>query len=235
MCGASQSSRPHITWVCEHTADLRAGLEPPNDRAEERLFCKHVPLLPAAPLEMDLTGCVQSIEEAVYKQLQASTNIYVATDGGSKDDVGAFGVVVSNADLPFASGDGSEDQSPFKQELNAILYTVKGMSQAAKRGAKGSVCILTDCQAAILAVHAMDGHTACPCLVRDIRQLLQQASHASIKHTWIWVPSHGKSPKWTPPSGHCANHLRALNAYADEVAANALNRRLQGSPSAEMV
>ena len=128
-----------------------------------------------------------------------------------------------------SSGDGSEDQSPFKQELNAILYAAKGMTQAAKRGARGHVYLLTDCQAAILAVQTIDGHTACPCLVRDIRLLLQQASQAGIEHTWIWVPSHGKSPKWTPPPGHCADHLRALNAHADVAAANAWSRRLQGS------
>ena len=178
---------------------------------------------------MNLNDFVKSVEEAMHCQLRASTNIYVATDGGSKDDVGAFGVVVTNSDLSFASGDGSEDQSPFKQELNAILYAAKGMTQAAKRGARGHVYLLTDCQAAILAVQTIDGHTACPCLVRDIRLLLQQASQAGTEHTWIWVPSHGKSPKWTPPPGHCADHLRALNAHADVAAANALSRRLQGS------
>ena len=94
------------------------------------MFCTHVPLLPAAPLEMNLNDFVKSVEEAMHCQLRASTNIYVATDGGSKDDVGAFGVVVT--DLSFASGDGSEDQSPFKQELSAILYAAKGMTQAAR-------------------------------------------------------------------------------------------------------
>ena len=95
---------------------------------------------------------VPFMRELLRRPTFASTNIFVATDGGSKDEVRAIGVVDANSDLSFPSGKGSEDQSPFKQELSAILYTAKDMSQAAKRGAEGHVCLITDCQAAILAV-----------------------------------------------------------------------------------
>ncbi|CAE7635916.1 unnamed protein product [Symbiodinium sp. CCMP2592] len=93
-------------------------------------------------------GVVKSTEEAVQNQLFASANIFVATDGESKGEACAVGLVDANSDLSFPSGDGSEgseEQSPFKQELSATLYTAKDMTE-------GHVCFIADCQAAILAV-----------------------------------------------------------------------------------
>ena len=36
--------------------------------------------------------------------------------------------------------------------------------------------------------------------------------------TVVWVPSHGKTPDWTPPRGESAEEWRALNKRADEQA-----------------
>ena len=46
------------------------------------------------------------------------------------------------------------------------------------------------------------------------------------EHTWIWVQSHGRHLNLTPATGYGADHLRTLNARADEVT---LSCRLQGS------
>ena len=40
LCGAPQPSRVHIMWCCPCAQDLREGLSPPTDRAQERLFCR---------------------------------------------------------------------------------------------------------------------------------------------------------------------------------------------------
>ena len=109
-----------------------------------------------------------------------------------------------------------------------------GSGPAAKRGVKGHASLLTDCQAAVLAVRATGDRTACPGLARDIRQLLQQTLRVGIKHTWIWVPSHGTSPNWTPPAGHVADHLRALNARVDETGGCQFELSLARIPSAKL-
>ena len=67
----------------------------------------------------------------------------MATDGGSKDNVGDFGVVAAKSDVSFASGDDSDDQPPFRQEVNAIGFAAKGIIQAGKHVAKGHVALLT--------------------------------------------------------------------------------------------
>ena len=120
MCGASQPSRAHITWACPHTADLRAGHRLPVNRAEERLFCTHVPSIPPAPHAVDLEGFAESCATAVLDRLQVANSVYISSDRGSKDDVGAFAVVVHCASNAFSAGDGHEDQSAFKQKLNAV-------------------------------------------------------------------------------------------------------------------
>ena len=38
----------------------------------------------------------------MHNQLRASTSIYMATDGESKDDVVCFGIVVAKSDFLFA-------------------------------------------------------------------------------------------------------------------------------------
>ena len=52
--------------------------------------------------------------------LHSGRPLYVATDGGSKDDVGSFAIHFEGQS--HGAGTGHEDQSAFRQELNALLF-----------------------------------------------------------------------------------------------------------------
>ena len=162
MCGGAQPSGAHITWVCQHTRVLRYGHDAATNPAEERLFCKHMHFQPPAPPATGLEDFSASVSQALAQSLSRSPGAYVATDGGSKFDVGAFSVVVGDEEVAFAAGDSSEDQNPFKQKLNAKYYAAKAMFAAAQHGAKGHVTLISDCQAALAVVEvAGKPHASC--------------------------------------------------------------------------
>ena len=137
LCGAPQPSRVHITWCCPCAQDLREGLSPPTDRAQERLFCQHVPAMPPAPHSIDLEDFAESVELQLSQVLTPERPLYVSTDGGSKDDVGSFAIHFEAQS--FGAGTGHEDQSAFRQELNAVWFLSKGLKNAASKGARGSL------------------------------------------------------------------------------------------------
>ena len=227
LCGALQPSRVHITWCCPGTQDLREGLALPTDRAQERLFCQPVPTIPPAPHGIDLDEFAVSLESRLSQALQANNPLYVSTDGGSKDEVGSF--AIHFAEQSYGAGTGHEDQSAFRQELNAVLFLSRGMQNAARNGARGQVYIVCDCQAAISAIATSEVTAACPRLVQEIQLNLRHANIYGVSASFIWVPSHNKQPNWQPAGGHDGRWLRQLNARTDAQCTETLNRRLQGS------
>ena len=171
MCGASQNSRAHITWVCEHTADLRAGLAPPTDRAEECLFSKHVPILPVALLHR--LRWIEPVSSRPLRKLCIFNFVLQPTFTWQLMVEAKMGCRCTIS-LVIRFRDCSEDQSPFKQELNAFYFAAKGVPQAAKR------------QAAILAPGQRYSPTAATSFA------------VGIKQAWMWEPFHGKSPHFGP-------------------------------------
>ena len=195
LCGASQPSRVHITWCCPCTQDLREGLALPTDRAQERLFCQPVPVLPPAPHGVDPAEFAERIALQLSRALGTNQRLYVSTDGGSKDEVGAFSIHFEGQS--YDAGTGHEDQSAFRQELNALLFLTRGLTTAAANGARGKVFVVCECKAAISAIEAQENNSACPLLIQEIRLNLQHASIYGVSASFIWVPSHNKRPDWT--------------------------------------
>ena len=227
LCGALQPSRVRITWCCPCTQDLREGLALPTDRAQERLFCQPVPVLPPAPHGVDPTEFAERLARQLSQALQTGRPLYASTDGGSKDEVGAFAIHFGGQS--YGAGTGHEDQSAFRQELNAILFLSRGLTRSASRGARGKVYIISDCQAAISAIKAQVITSACPSLVQEICLNLQHAHIFGVSTSFIWGPSHNKRPDWVPEDGHDGSLLRQLNERADAHCTEILTRRLQGS------
>ena len=184
--------------------------------------------MPPAPHAVDLEGFAESCATAVLDRLQVANSVYISTDGGSKDYVGACAVVVHCALNVFSAGDGHEDRA-FKQEPSAVHYAAQGLVIAGSRGAAGHAFLVSDCQAAISAIVGTSTPSANPSLIHATRLLLARARSYGITHSWIWVPSHGKQPKWKPPPEHCAWKICSLNDAADEEAPASLHTRLQGS------
>ena len=227
LCGASQPSRVHITWCCPCTQDLREGLTLPTDRAQERLFCQPVPILPPAPHGVDPLEFVDRLAEHLSQAWCSGHPLYISTDGGSKDEVGGF--AIHFAGQSFGAGTGHEDQTAFRQELNAILFLSRGLKKAASTAAGGHVYIICDCQAAISSIEARETTSAYPLLVQEIQLNLQHASISGVSVSFIWVPSRNKQPEWRPPAGHDGPFLRRLNESVDAHCTEILSRRLQGS------
>ena len=223
----SQPSRVHITWCCPCTQDLREGLAMPVDRAQERLFCQPVPTMPPAPRGVDLEDFAESLSQQLSQVLREDRPLYVSTDGGSKDDVGSFAIFFEG--FSFGAGAGHEDQSAFRQELNAILFLSRSLKSAASNGARGQVFVICDCQAAIAAVMTQKASATCARLVQEIQQNLQHASILGVPASFIWVPSHNKNPNWRPEGDLDGSFLRQLNERADVYCSEVLSRRLQGS------
>ena len=227
LCGAAQPSRVHITWCCPCTQDLREGLSLPTDRAQERLFCQPIPIMPPAPHGVDLEDFTETLTLQLSQALDENRSLYVSTDGGSKDDVGSFAIHFE--ERSFGAGTGHEDQSAFRQELNALLFLSRGLKGAARSGARRQVFVICDCQAAISAIQAHEVSATCPRLIQEIKLNIGHAQIAGITTTFIWVPSHGKKPNWSPAGGHEGQKLRELNERVDAHCTEVLNRRLQGS------
>ena len=227
LCGAPQPSRVHLTWCCPLTQDLREGLSPPTDRAQERLFCQPVPVMPPAPHGVDLEDLVGELVFHLSRSLRKGCPMYVATDGGSKDDVGSFAIHFEGQS--HGAGTGHEDQSAFRQELNAILFLSRSLRIIADNGVHGQVFLVCDCHAAITAIEAPEPKSVCPRLVQEIKSNLQHACVSQLTVSFIWVPSHNKQAKWCPPKGHDAAYLRHINDCADAHCTEVLTRRLQGS------
>ena len=236
VCGGDTPSRPHLSWTCASTAPFREGCTPPVDRAQERLLARALPQLPVAPLTLDEDDFLQEVAMRItgtWQELE-SQPLYLATDGSSKHEVGAWAIVVHEEAHSYAMGDGAEDQSPFRMEVRAICATLSALERAtadasALHGSQGRcVYIVSDCKAAISALSGYDGFDL-RLLLDAGRRDLQLVRCRGFRVEFTWVPSHDKRQHWCPPAPHDAGRLRALNRAADLAAGACMARRCQGS------
>ena len=171
---------------------------------------------------------VEEVAATVRQTLELHPEVLIATDGSSKEDIGGFGVVVHTPMQVHSSGDGSEDQDPFRQELLAIGLVFKALAFLGLSQVRGSVRILSDCKAAMHC--AFCGRSdALPGLAHSVWTDLCIAEAHGFKVHSLWVPAHGRHLRWKPPEGYDADHLRELNHHADLAAKAAMERRLRGS------
>ena len=223
MCGGKWPSRPHVTWSCPHTSHARAGVTLPTDRAQERLFGAHLRELPAPPAAAPHAPLIRRMRAHFGAKLAEGLPITCATDGSSRDDVGACAVVTD--DKVFSTGDASEDQSPFRFELLALwllFSALEGIKQ------EGTIHILCDCQAAIQALrHPTD--CCLPALARQTALLQESLRHSTLKVFLHWIPSHGKHATWESPNDCSAVFCRALNDKADSEANRCRDRVARNS------
>ncbi|CAE7774466.1 unnamed protein product [Symbiodinium sp. CCMP2592] len=222
LCGESRPSRPHLTWACPVTQDLRVGHELPVNRAEEGLFAKEVVDFPPPTPALDLSDFLQELSEGASESLKADGLLYAATDGSARNDIAASAIVFGQhvtEHSSFAAGTGDEDQSAFKAEMQALLWLATVCCEVSdKLSMQRELFVVSDCLAAISACQS--GHSSdLPGLARAAFDLFAQSAHQGLTCTFLWVPSHGKQLKWAPPEPHSAATLRALNESADEVTA----------------
>ena len=236
-CGKERPSRPHLCWNCEHFAPLRGDLSLPRDRGAERLFALPAGRFPAPPAMLDQASFLEDLCEAIAAHHRDPV-LYVATDGSSKSAVGAMGFAVQRPTHTFAFGDDLEDQEPYRLEVTAILYVLRALA-AAVEGATSArpwscskVYCVVDCEAAIKAIAAGGGFHL-TFVIAEARAFRLQLRDRGVRVELLWTPSHGKKPGWTPPRGHCALKLRALNTAADEAAGGCMARRLRNSSRLE--
>ena len=141
MCKGRNPSRPHLTWVCPHTAHCRLGLEQPTDRVSERLFAAPLHEWPCAPPALAQEEFVADLATHCRQLWNAQGHLIAATDGSSFEGVGAFAVVTDRES--FATGDSSEDQSAFRQEALAFLALFRALCTVVPLPA-GRVTVLYD-------------------------------------------------------------------------------------------
>ena len=227
LCGASRPSRAHLLWTCPATADLRRDLESRAHRGEERLLSKHLREQPLPPPAVDEGGLVEEIAEIIQEELTSSHTIAIATDGSAKNGVAAHSVVVNKCDRAFFGGNDSEDQTPFRAEMCALKLALEAVHAAVNHGARGSVILAVDCEAALKA------RFNCPSMplfgVR-LRSLVAAIRSYGFRLTFTWVPAHNRHPEWKSPfSDFSTEQLRSLNDAADRTAKACVERRLRGS------
>ena len=185
-CGSPSPSRPHLLWNCPHRWAPQCPVTPPVNTAEERLLAKAVPRLPPAPPAVDPQGLLEDVSEAMQAALQLSGPMCVATDGASKDLVGAYSIVVQRPNDQHATGDASEDQSPYRMELMGICVALQAAVHAIDRLASRGVArcchnmyLIVDCRSAIQAI---DGTAP-----SDYQHLLSRArEHGQALCVCVW-------------------------------------------------
>ena len=153
-------------------------------------------------------------------------NLLIATDGSSEQGIGAFAAVCQNPRLNMAGADASEDQTPFRMELLAVLGVLEAL--ALTEHPPRQVTILVDCEAAIKAVCCPETSGHC-LLAAKAQQAGAAARRRGISWRLVWTPSHGKKPGWAPPLPLHAGPCRLLNQAADDCANQLRRTRLQGS------
>ncbi|CAE7354146.1 unnamed protein product, partial [Symbiodinium sp. CCMP2592] len=125
-CGGTHPSRPHLAWSCTHFQAMRADIQPPAHTAQERLFAMEVGCYPAAPPAIDLQDFKEHLVE-LLGTFADEQDLFVATDGSSKDGVGSSGIAVQHPDSVAAFGDGLEDQSPYRMEVLALALALEAI------------------------------------------------------------------------------------------------------------
>ena len=215
LCGKPYPSQAHLTWVCPSMSDIRGNIRLPSDRAEERLQVAAVPEFPPATPGIAQDELIEEVAATLRQALKHHPEVIIATDGSSKEDIGGFGVVIHSPEHVHSSSDGSEDQDPFRQELLAIGLVFKALASLGLSQVRGSVCILSDCKAAMHS--AFCGRSdALPGLAHSVWADLCIAEAHGFRVKSLWVPAHGRHLTWKPPSERLHAHLRTFGLRKGE-------------------
>ena len=232
LCGLAEPSRPHLLWCCPFTADLRARLELPVHRCEERLFAVLLPEEPPGPSTLDAPGLLLDLLNDLERTVSWRSTTFVATDGSSKDNVGAFALYLPGSDTVHTLGLDGEDQSSYRAELSAIDFLLSALCNLSERGFTGKIVILTDCEAAVTA-SSRGWCKSLPLLANRIYQYFLRATSYGMIIELSWLPAHGRQRlHWVPHPDVHPDVQRGWNYKADEAAKGCLLRRWQGSPRA---
>ena len=147
-CGLALPSRPHLVWQRAGTSSLRPTCAPPANRCEERLFAKVVPEMPAAPVVVGRDDTLEALSAQLDAILASGRTARVGTDGSTVSGVSAWSAAVHEGDV-FAVGVSGEDQSPYRAEVEGLLGLLEAVAMCQHQG---SVVVVCDCQAALLAL-----------------------------------------------------------------------------------
>ncbi|CAE7745015.1 L96 [Symbiodinium sp. CCMP2592] len=143
----------------------------------------------AAPPAIDLQDFKEHLVE-LLGTFADEQDLFVATDGSSKDGVGSSGIAVQHPDSVAAFGDGLEDQSPYRMEVLALALAL-GAIDIARRAPKvrwRRVYLVVDCQAAIRAIQGEQGFDYA-LLLDTIRRYIKKFRDGKLEVEFVWTPS----------------------------------------------
>ena len=211
LCGRSWPSRAHLQWLCPALDEQRPSVDPPTERVGERLLGAPLREFPPPPP----TGITDREELKVQLKtvFEASPQRAVlATDGSSRDEIGAFSIVSESPPWTFVGADEGEDQTPFRMELLALVELLT--AAATLPCLPKALFILVDCEAALKAL-VSPGACCLRLLAYEAFSAVKLIRMRATQVHFIWVPSHGKKSRWTPPFHLDATTCRRLNEQAD--------------------
>ena len=136
----------------------------------------------------------------------------LATDGSSRDEIGAFSIVSESPPWSFVGADEGEDQTPFRMELLALVELLT--AAATLPCLPEAIIILVDCEAALKAL-VSPGACCLRLLAYEAFLAVKLIRMRATQIHFIWVPSHGKKSRWTPPLHLDATTCRRQNEQAD--------------------
>ena len=213
-------------WQCPETAAARAGVQPPADRAEERMFSRLIPQRPPPPLGLDF-GIKPVLVQSIVQRLREDSLLFIATDGSEIEGVAAFSILVPRT-LPVSSGLDTEAQTAFRAEVEAGIFALEAALEAVRLLPRGRahLVFVIDCQSAIVV---LQGGGQLPNLAaRALAALRSLRALAEVE--FFWIPAHGRSkPGWTPHARASERWLRQLNDVVDQSARSMALSLLQGS------
>lgn len=226
LCAKLWPSRAHLLWSCPDFAVERSGIPVPVDRVEERLLGRPVLEYPPPPDTGVRALCPQVLHLLEQAADTGQQDLLIATDGSSEQGVGAFAAACLSPRLDMAGADAGEDQSPFRMELLGILGVLEALAETNHPPRR--VTLLVDCEAAIKSIccPAGCGHYG---LASKAQLAGAKARRRGIAWTFVWTPSHGKKPRWSPLPPLQAGTCRMLNQAADAFANQLRRTRLRDS------
>ncbi|CAE7477329.1 unnamed protein product, partial [Symbiodinium necroappetens] len=223
QCGLQEPSRPHLLWSCQHTRQLGPPGAPTN-RVEERLLAKIVEEMPAPPLVLDVPDFVESLAEVIGRLPEDPQGHLLATDGSAITEVASAAIAFLDGPT-LGLGLPGEDQTPYRAEVQALLWLYEALLCARR---KGLYFVVVDCMSAIDAVH---GHGRLAKILDQFAGMQAALDSHGVRVVLHWTPSHGKKAPdtWRPPGQFSEATVRLLNHRADLEARRIAMRRAQGS------
>ena len=211
---------------------LRPAVAPPTNRVEERLMARVVAERPLPPNILQDPSWVVSIANALTEAIQGGPLIPVATDGSSKDAVGAWSIILPGVGKSFAGPLWGEDQGSFRAEVISIWLLPRALlSLNPVWPDKLQIYIICDCTAALATLE--HGSSSVPLLGRDLLRMTSLCRERRIELHTQWAPAHDRHvPLWKPSGPVDELCLRRWNRLADRKANSEASRWLLNSQRA---